>query len=126
MGLIGALIISIPILFINMQGGMHRAAIAAVLQFGYSFIIISFNTGLCRRFAKTRPFVAVLLPTSTTTILTYLLHWFAMSPEPLGSAIYAMITGFGGFIPQTIRFRHSDKPLSDLFKEWKANRKKTI
>lgn len=124
MGIIGGLIISLPIFFINLTGGVPAAALAAVLQFVYSFFIITLNTGICRKLAKQHPLLAVLAPTLITTALTYLLHWFAMSPEPFYSAAYACATAIAGFVPQTIRFRRSDLPIITLLNKWMKKKRK--
>lgn len=117
MGIIGGAGMALSIFLINLTGGIWRASIAALLQFVYSFIVITFNTEICRIYARKHAFVSIWLPTVIATLLTYALHWLGNTPEPFWSATFAFITALPTFWIQQKRFKHTDATLWEILKK---------
>jgi len=116
-GFLGGLIMAGPVFVINLTGGAMAAAMAGFVQFFYSFFVVFVNTNICRHLAPKHWFLAVSIPTFLTTLLTYLVHIYAGSPEPFFSALYAFFTAIIGLGILTWRFRISDKTWIGFIKE---------
>jgi len=105
------------IFLINLTGGLYKATIAALIQFVYSFFVISFTTSLCRIYCARSIILGIAVPTAFTTVLTYLVHLVARSPEPFWSAAFAFVIAVPSFVIMSCRFRVSNKSLLEFVKQ---------
>jgi len=117
MGILGGVGMAFSIFLINLTGGLYKAVIAASIQLVYSFLVITFTTNLCRKYCRKSIVAGVTIPSIFTTVLTYLIHFFANSPEPFWSAAFAFVIAVPSFIIMSCRFRVSKKSLLDFIKE---------
>ena len=103
MGLAGALFLGTIVFFINYDHGFLNGFIAALKQGLYTFLIGGFITRLCENIAIVSKkvaavIIAVLIPSLIAIVLTYIVHSFKGTPEPLNSTIPTMILAPLGFL----------------------------
>ena len=93
MGFLGAFIMGGIVYFINADHDPSGAIIAAAKQFFYTLIIGGIFTKMVENFAikwedkYLSLFLAVIAPALVTISLTYVMHRFKGTPEPLNSTI---------------------------------------
>lgn len=96
-GLIGSLVVSLIVLWINAHHGMNLAYVAALKQFIYTFFMGGIVAKVCENIAvNLNPtmkavLLAVLVPSVFTVCLTYLLHSMKGTPEPFLSTLPTII-----------------------------------
>ena len=111
MGLIGAAILGTVVFFINYDHGIVWGITAAAKQATYTFLVGGTLTRLCENIASTIKnnrmaiFAAVLIPTTVSLILTYMVHSLKGTPEPLNSTIPTLFMAPWGFLWWALRKR---------------------
>ena len=98
MGIYGAIIMAFIVYLINADHDPSGAQIAAAKQFMYTLIMGGIFTKLVENIAIKWDekwmslFLAVLIPSLTTIVLTYFLHMIKGTPEPLNSTVPTTLT----------------------------------
>lgn len=111
MGTIGAFFLGGIVFMINYNHGWEMASIAAAKQAVYTFFIGGVMTkmaeNLVLRFDSRMQalFLATLVPTLLTLILTYGMHSIKGTPEPFISTIPTFVFAPGGFYGWALRKR---------------------
>ena len=114
LALISAFGMAIPIFFINFTQDWQSAFLATLVQFCYTSFSVALGSLLCRKLAKKKKLLAILLPSILTLILTFLIHTIAKSPQPLWSALYSFIIALPSYTIHTYRFRISELPFIEI------------
>jgi hypothetical protein len=97
-GFVGATVMGLAVLWVNMPHGLDLAWVAALKQFIYTFIMGGIVARVCENIAVNfNPaakaiLCAILIPGLATVGLTYLLHSMKGTPEPFLSTLPTIIT----------------------------------
>ena len=119
MGSIGALILGTAVFFINYDHGLIWGLTAALKQATFTFFVGGMITRLCENIAsaikndRKAIFVAVLIPTMISLILTYMVHSLKGTPEPLNSTIPTLLMAPWGFLWWALRKRKQLKAANE-------------
>ncbi len=103
MGLLGAFMMSIPVFYINYMatGFGFLTFTAAIKQWFYTFFFSGLVMKSCEKLAvkfQSKPlsiFLAVLLPSVSTLLLTFIIHSFEGTPRPFESTLPTLIVFSG-------------------------------
>ena len=91
-GIFGIFNVGIPIFVVNLTGGFLLALKAAFFQSIFTFFMVTINTSIFQFLHhKKFKYFAIIVPALLTTSLSFLLHYYTNSPEPLFSAILVFI-----------------------------------
>jgi hypothetical protein len=103
MGLLGAVFMGVLVSLINIDYGLWPALLAAGRQamytffFGALFVRMAENIAINKEERYLAIFLGGFIPALLTTILTYCLHAFRGTPEPLYSSIPTFLLGLMSF-----------------------------
>lgn len=101
-GLIGGSGMGIIAAGVNSCNGLYAALEGGLNQFAYTFLVGGIVTGLCGYISRNfddvdyAQFVSVILPTSFTTIATYLWHSYNGTSEPFLTTLPTFIVAYKG------------------------------
>lgn len=114
-GLAGAFFMGAIVFFINLSYGWQAASIAGLKQWLYTFffggaIIRLLEVALDKtKNIKNSLIISVLLISTLTSILIYIVHSFKGTPEPFYSTLPTIILSPPGFMYIAIRLKKSIK-----------------
>ena len=127
MGTLGALIMGSAVFYVNSEYGIDAASIATAKQAAYTFFVggsivkLSENMATYFENSKVSKVMSVLVPSTLTLGLTYLVHSLKGTPEPLESTIPTLLLAPPSFAIWGNKKRNQ---LEELLKE--QNKKENI
>lgn len=97
MGILGAAIMGSAVFYVNSEYGIDAASIATAKQAAYTFLVGGSMVRLCENVAtyfqnpKVSKVMSILVPSTLTLGLTYLVHSLKGTPDPLESTVPTLL-----------------------------------